>query len=72
MMESTGFEMVCVQSTEMTRAADLKRDLNLVSQKPQPCLAPPGFHRELWIAQSEPHRRCPILLGQRPTEPPTR
>lgn len=45
---------------------------HLVSQKPQPCLAPPGFHRELWIARSEPDRRCPILLGQRPTEPPTR
>lgn len=45
---------------------------NLLSQKPLPCRAPPGFHPELWIAQREPDRRCPNPLGQRSTEPPTR
>lgn len=45
---------------------------NLLSQKPLPCRAPPGFHRELWIAQREPDRRCPSPLAQRSTEPPTR
>lgn len=31
-----------------------------------------GFHQELWTAQSEPSPRCPTLLGQQFTEPPSR
>lgn len=37
-----------------------------------PCPVPPGFLRGLWTAQSEPSHRCPTLLGQRSTEPPTK
>lgn len=40
--------------------------------KTLPCPVPPGCHRGLWIAQSEPSPRCPTLPGQQSTEPPTR
>ena len=37
-----------------------------------PCPVPPGFHRGLWTAQSEPSHRCPTRPGPQSTEPPTR
>lgn len=37
-----------------------------------PCPVPPGFHRGLWTAPSEPPHRCLTLPRQRSTEPPTR
>lgn len=65
------FDRVYVQNAGVTRAAVLKRDV-WFSQRPQPCLAPPGSHPGLWIAPSEPDRRWPIPLARRPTGPPTR
>lgn len=46
--------------------------ISLQDLRSLPCLAPPGCHRGLWIARSEPSPRCPILLVQQFTEPPTR
>lgn len=34
-----------------------------------PCPVPPGCHRGLWTAQSEPPPRCPTLLVEQSIEP---